>query len=340
MTPRERIRRVLVHEEADFCPYLTCIDSELRERLVEFTCDPGFDRGVVHHTAHVGTGYPSGTERLDANHCRDSYGVIWEDSFPGEFGMVREPILREPSLRGYEFPAAHDPGLENLPEQIAKHPDLYVMWGIGFSLYERAWTLRGIDNFLLDMVERPEFADELLDRICEVNLGLVDQACRFSFDMACFGDDWGSQRGLIMGPKLWRRFIKPRFARMVQRAASYGKTTFLHSDGDVSSIIPDLIEIGLTCLNPVQPDVMDIYQLKKEYGRDIAFHGGVSVQHLLPDSTPDELRQELRRLIREVGSGGGFIIAPTHTLGRDIPLANLMVMVEEFVGQDGHKDAG
>jgi uroporphyrinogen decarboxylase len=334
MTPKERVRRALAHEKTDFCPYEVYFGEELRQRLAALSGDPDFGSNLVHHMASVGTGYPETHERTDDRHYTDAFGVIWEDSFPGEIGMVRDPILKEPSLWGYEFPPVNVPGMfDTMEEQIGRYPDLYVNWGIGFSLYERAWTLRGIDSFLLDMVEHPQFADELLDRICDFNLGLIDQACRFSFDMVRFGDDWGSQRGLIMGPKLWRRFVKPRFARMVQRAASYGKTTFLHSDGDVAEIIPDLIEVGLTCLNPVQPDVMDIYRLKKEYGRDIAFHGGVSVQHLLPDSTPDELRRELRRLIREVGSGGGFVIAPTHSLGGDIPLENLVVTVEEFTHQ-------
>jgi len=248
--------------------------------------------------------------------------------------MVREPILKEPTLHGYQFPTATVPGLFDVMEsQIAQYPDRYITWGIGFSLYERAWSLRGIEGFLLDMVDHPAFANELLDGICEFNLQLIEQACQFPIDCVRFGDDWGAQRGLIMGPQLWRSFIKPRFARMVQRAASFGKATFLHSDGDVREIIPDLIEIGLSILNPVQPDVMDIYEVEGEYGEDIAFHGGVSVQHLLPDSTPDELRHEVRRLIREVGAGGGFIIAPTHSLGDDIPLENLLVLLEEFTRQ-------
>jgi uroporphyrinogen decarboxylase len=334
MTPKQRIQRALAHQETDFCPYDLGFDAGLRERLVAFTGDPNFDQGLVPHLASVGIGYPETHERVDDHHYTDAFGVIWEDSFPGEIGMVRDPILKQPTLVGYEFPPTQVPDLfHSMGEQIAQHPDRYLSWGIGFSLYERAWTLRGIEPFLLDMIERPRFADELLDRICEFNLALIDQACVYPFDSVRFGDDWGSQRGLIMGPKLWRRFVKPRFARMVQRALSYGKTTFLHSDGDVSEIIPDLIEIGLTVLNPVQPDVMDIYQIKREYGRDIAFHGGVSVQHLLPDSTPEELRQELRHLIREVGAGGGFIIAPTHSLGSDIPLENLVVLVEELTRQ-------
>ena len=96
-----------------------------------------------------------------------------------------------------------------------------MSWGIGFSLYERAWSLRGIESFLLDMVEHPDFAHELLDRICEFNLALIEQACRYPIDNVRFGDDWGSQRGLIMGPARWREFIKPRFARMVQAAVRH-----------------------------------------------------------------------------------------------------------------------
>jgi uroporphyrinogen decarboxylase len=334
LTPRGRVARALAHEDTDICPYDLGFWGELRERLVEFTGDAEFDRDLVPHLGHVSIGYPETGERVDERHYTDAFGVVWEESVPGEIGMVREPILKEPTLSGYQFPPAHVPGLfDTFAEQAAQQADRYVAWGIGFSLYERAWSLRGIENFLMDMVERPGFAHELLDRICELNLALIDQACRFEFDMVRFGDDWGAQRGLITGPHLWREFVKPRFARMIERARSHGKTTFLHSDGDVAEIIPDLVEVGLTCLNPVQPDVMDIYQIKREYGRDIAFHGGVSVQHLLPDEPAERVRQEVRRLLREVGAGGGFIIAPTHSLGRDIPLENLVVLVEEFSQQ-------
>jgi uroporphyrinogen decarboxylase len=334
MTPRERVARAVAHQETDICPYELGFWGDLRRRLVEFTGNEDFDRGLQSHLAHVGPAYPETNERIDNCHYTDAFGVVWEESLPGEIGMVRDPVLKEPSLAGHEFPPARVPGLfDDLPDQLARAGDRYTYWGIGFSLYERAWSLRGIENFLLDMLERPRFADELLDRICEFNLELIDQACRFAIDSVRFGDDWGAQRGLIMGPRLWRRFIKPRFARMVARARSHGKTTFLHSDGDIQEIIPDLIEIGLDILNPVQPDVMDIYAIKREYGRDLAFLGGVSVQQLLPRASPEGVRAEVRRLIKEVGAGGGFVIAPTHSLGPDIPLANLVVLVEEFAGQ-------
>ena len=334
MTPRERIQTAVAHQHPDICPYTLGFGADLRQRLVDFTGDPAFDAGLEPHLAGAGPAYPETNERVDDNHYTDAFGVIWEESIRGEIGMVRDPVLKEPSLKAYQFPNPRPPGLfDAMPAQLAAHPDRYSTWSLGFSLFERAWSLRGFDTFLLDMVEHPAFVDELLDRICAFNLELIDQACQHPFECVRFGDDWGAQRGMIMGPHLWRRFIKPRFARMVERARSYGKHVFLHSDGDILEIIPDLIEVGLTILNPVQPDVMDIYAVKREFGRDLTFLGGVSVQELLPRGTPEQIRAEVRQLIAEVGAGGGFIISPTHSLGSDIPLENLVVLTEEFSHQ-------
>ena len=334
MTPREHILRTLAHDPTDTCPYSLGFGGNLRRRLVEHTGDPNFDRGLTPYLLGVGPSYPGTNERVDDTHYTDAYGVIWEESFPGEIGMVRNPALKNPTLDGYTFPDTHvEPLFANIPGQLAAHPDRFSYWGLGFSLYERAWTLRGMEPFLMDMVQNPAFADELLDAICDVNLALIERACQHPIDCIRFGDDWGAQSGLIMGPDLWRRFIKPRFARMVEKATAHGKVTFLHSDGDIREIIPDLIDIGLNILNPVQPDEMDIYEIKREFGHDLTFLGGVSVQHLLPHGTPNDVRAEVRRLIRDMGANGGFIIAPTHSLGRDIPLENLVVLVEEFTEQ-------
>lgn len=334
LTGKERIKRAVAHEEIDCCPYVLWLDGGSRQKLVEFTGDENFCSKIESFMDGVGPGYPGGHERVDDNHYRDEFGVIWEDTFDGEIGMVRDPILKEPSLKGYEFPKTRIPGLfDCVSEQLPKVSHLYLSWSIGFCLYERAWTLRGIESLLSDMLEHPDFVDELLDRICEFNLDLIDQACEHPIDCVRFGDDWGAQHGLIMGPGFWRRFIKPHFARLVERVKSHGKDTFLHCDGDIREIIPDLVDIGLDILNPVQPDVMDIYEIKREFGKDLAFCGGVSVQHLLPRCSAQEVRTEVRRLIREIGAGGGFIIAPTHTLGNDIPIENLAVLVEEVTNQ-------
>ena len=334
MTPKERVCRAIAHEESDICPYNLSFKGDVRDKLVEFTGSEDFDKDIVKHIHSVGPGYPETNERVDDNHYTDAYGVVWEETIPGEIGVLRDPILREPSLDGYRFPDPEIAGLfDKIDEELDRLSDGFCVWSLGFSLYERAWSLRGMEPFLTDMVERPVFAHRLLDHICEINLALIDRACEHEIDGIRFGDDWGAQRGLIMGPGLWRTFIKPRLTRMVHRVASHWKAPLLHSDGLIEEIIPDLIEIGLDVLNPAQPDVMDIYSLKKKYGRRIAFWGGVSVQQLLPRESPETVRREVRRLIQEVGREGGFIIAPTHTLGMDIPAENLLVLVEELTGQ-------
>lgn len=331
MTERDRILAAVAHEHVDPCPYYVELDEPARARLVQFTGDSSVLEGVRQSLCGLGPHYPNTNNRIDATHYQDDFGVIWHESVQGEIGMAREPLLQEPTCAGFNFPPTRVSGLfDDLPAQLERNADRYTFWSIGFSLFERAWSLRGMEPFLMDMAGEPDFAHELLDTICEFNLDLIEQACACSFDCVRFGDDWGAQRGLIMGPDRWREFIKPRMAQMIAKCHRYGKSVFLHSDGDIRAIIPDLIAIGLDILNPVQPDVMDVYALKREFGKDLTFLGGVSVQKLLPHGSPQQIRAEIRQLIRELGVGGGFVIAPTHALGPDIPPENLLAMIEAF----------
>ena len=143
-----------------------------------------------------------------------------------------------------------------------------------------------------------------------------------------FGDDWGQQGGLIFGARLWRRFIKPRLARMYGMVKRAGKAVLLHSCGRVQELFPELIELGLDVFNPFQPEVMDPYKIKECFGRDLSFLGGMSVQRLLPFGTPQAVRDETRRLMERIGRDGGFIIAPSHDMPGDIPLENMVTFIE------------
>lgn len=207
------------------------------------------------------------------------------------------------------------------------------MASIGFSLFERAWTLRGFEQLLVDMIESPEFVHSLLDRITEVNLAQIDFALKHDVDCVRFGDDWGSQNGLIMGPALWREFIKPRIAKMYKRVRDAGKYVMIHCCGDVKAILPDLVECGLNIFNPFQPEVMDIFETKKQYYGQLSFFGGISVQRLLPLGAPDEVRRETRRLLEVLGKGGGYIASPSHDIPADVPVENMVAMIEVLTEQ-------
>ena len=136
-----------------------------------------------------------------------------------------------------------------------------------------------------------------------------------------------------MGRRIWKEFLAPRLKRMYGRVRDAGKIVGIHSCGDVDELFDDLIDIGLNLFNPFQPDVMDVYALKKKYQGRLAFHGGLSVQRLLPFGTPDAVRAETRRLICEIGRGGGYIFAPSHGITADTPVANMLAMFEELHGQ-------
>jgi uroporphyrinogen decarboxylase len=253
-----------------------------------------------------------------------------------DIGVVANCLLPEPRLEGYAFPDPGEKGIfDHVPAFIAENRERFRVGGIGFSLFERAWTMRGMENLLADMYDHPAFVEELLDAIAEYNLALIDRMLEFDLDAIRFGDDWGCQRGVIMGPPLWRRFIKPRLARMYGRVRAGGRKVMIHCCGCVEELFDDLIEIGLNIFNPFQPEVMDTLAVKRKYGDRLAFYGGISIQRLLPYGTPDEIERKVKRLLGELGRRGGYIAAPAHGLPGDIPAENIHAMLEVFWEQAG-----
>ena len=190
----------------------------------------------------------------------------------------------------------------------------------------------------MDAVAEPDFYDELLDRITEQFLAYVDFTCRNlpDVDAVMFGDDWGDQRGVIVGPERWRTLFKPRYARIYEAAHAHGKVVISHCCGSVVDIMPDIIEIGLDVLESVQPEArgMNPYELKRRWGDKITFWGGLGSQSTIPFGTPSEIHAEVRRLRQEMAKGGGYILAPAKTLQPGTPTENAAAVVEAFTSED------
>jgi uroporphyrinogen decarboxylase len=162
-------------------------------------------------------------------------------------------------------------------------------------------------------------------------------------DGVLLGSDWGSQRSLLMSPAIWRDLIAPGEKREYDLVHSAGKHVWIHSCGCIDTIMPDLVEIGMDVLNPVQPEAMDIARLKALYGDRITFWGGISTQRTLPYGTPDEVRADVRRTVELMGRGGGYITAPSQCLQDDVPLANIVALIDEArhaAGREPLKAAG
>ncbi len=275
-------------------------------------------------------------KKIDANHYRDVYGVVWDRSVDKDIGTPVECPIREPEdLDDYVWPdPTDDAWYAGMSEAMVDHPDLLSLYPIGFSLYERAWTMRGMPELLMDMVERPEFVERLMDRIVEHDLVQVHRALELDVDCVYFGDDYGMQTGLIMGPEHWNHFIRPRLKRMFEPVREAGKYVSMHSCGRVDELFDDLVEMGLNMFNPFQPEVMDVFALKKEYHGRLAFHGGMSIQRVLPFETPDEVRSATQQLL-DAGADGGYVFSPSHSVPPDVPPENLVAMMEVVRAQPG-----
>ena len=336
MIKRDVVIDALEFRRPAYVPWQIDLTIQCAERLKKHLGIEDLGEYFDNHFISVSPGI-HGFVQVNENRVRDHYGVTWDRSVDKDIGVPEDWPLKEPTLADYEFPDPDDPKwYAGLADSIAAHPDRFSRFAIGFSLYERAWTMRGMENLLMDMIERPAFVDELLDAICEHNLAIIRHGLELGIDCIHFGDDYGSQVGLIMGPNFWRRFIRPRLARMYAAVRDAGKYVSQHSCGRVQELFDSLVEMGLNMFNPFQPEVMDVFNYIPRYHGRLAFHGGMSIQKTLPFGSVAEVRDLAARLI-EAGANGGYVFAPSHAVPSDVPPENLVAMMEVLRAQPGFR---
>lgn len=355
---RERVVAALNHATLDRCPWQATFTPEFAKRL---RADLHLDEAVGAHNPHGG-GNPCDLEiALDQDLLITSVG--WANSYYGEgsqyvdewgVGWLSARYETPYGVGHYTEPSGHpladadavaryrppDPGRPELytdaEQLIAEHRAEY--WIIGSTvttIFETAWALRGLEQLLTDFIEDPDLADAILDIPYRYHLAAAETLVRMGVDMIWLGDDVGHQQGMFISPRHWRRFLKPRMAHIIERLKSInpGVKVAYHTDGCVYAIIPELIEIGIDVLNPIQPAAMDPVLVKREYGSDLCFWGSVDEQHTLPFGSPDDVRREVVDRIATLGAGGGLILAPTHHVQLDTPLENFWAMVEAVTGK-------
>ncbi len=329
---RDVVKAVLNHEKPPYVPWSFGFTVEARAKLLEHYGDEETLEGELDNH-FLGLGNDVGFfENIGNDRYRDVFGVVWNRSVDRDIGIVEGNVLEEPTLSGYTFPDPLDRRFfEDIDPRIDRCPDRFRVFSIGFSLYERAWTLRGMENLLIDFYHHPQFVRELLEAIADYNIAQARKAMVYDIDAVYFGDDWGQQNGLIMGPKIWREFIKPVLERMYRVVRENEKYVVIHSCGDVDEVFDDLVEIGLSCFNPFQPEVMDIHALLDEFRDRLSFYGGLSTQRTLPFGSPGDVRAETERLLRH-GFDGGYILSPAHAVEGDVPLENMLAFIETARG--------
>lgn len=243
-------------------------------------------------------------------------------------------------LSHYEWPDPVDPGRIQGVRDEAKQLHELDRWAVignieKPSTFELALALRGFERLLEDMAADPAFANRLLDIVNEIQILRYEQFLQEAgpyLDVIFFGDDLGMQTSLLISPRMYRDMIKPRHKALFEaiRRRTDAKILY-HTCGAMSSLIPDFIDIGVDCLNPVQVAAtgMDSAMLKREFGKHMSFWGAIDTQHVLPFGTPDDVRKEVRLRIADLSGGGGYVVAPVHNVQDEVPPENVVAMVEE-----------
>lgn len=334
LTCKERLRKAIFYEQIDNFPTQINYTGRMGTKLANYY---NLEINELHnffnnHMIRIDISYPVKLD--DARRIKfDWWGVGFDTKEEGYYVSLN-PIECSENIEDYHWP---DPNQERLFDEAAKvikndNGEHFITCNMGFCLFERAWALRGFQNFLLDMAVEPAFAEYLLERITEIQLVLIQHFISLGVDGGYFGDDYGSQKNLLFSPDTWRKMIKPRLSRMFAPFREAGLPIIMHSDGNIAEILPDLVDIGLTTLNPVQPEVLSHAWLKKTFGTNLSYYGGISTQTVLPHGTLEEVELAVLNCKKILASEeSGVILAPSHRMMSDIPLKNVEALRNSFM---------
>ena len=331
MTNRERVLRAITFDRPDVPPCQCSLTGQMRDKLFAYPGGKECYEKFGSPTASVDLIPPQTPVKFEYD--RDWFGVVWNKTGADkDIGVIDNLMIPDPEdFENYVFPPVPEEWIrKNCAWLETQKKDKFTVASLGFSLFERAWTLCGMENLLCYMIVEPEFAHALLERITDFNLKCLDIALEYDFDAVYFGDDWGQQHGMIMGPEHWREFIKPCLEKMYGRVKKAGRYVVQHSCGDNQEVLEDLMELGLDVYQTFQPEIYDLRHYQKVFKGRLSIWGGISTQAELPSKTPEEIKAlttERLELFRE----GGLIAGPTHAVPGDVPPENLIAMLEAMM---------
>jgi len=349
MTSRERVNIALSHKEPDRVPIGYVATPEVNDSLKKYLNIDNDEKllkrlGVDYRW--VTPGY-NGPEDLLFGDCWDIPGKdIWgveRKNVSNAYGTYREiskyplkDIKNVNELEDYPWPKVEWLDFSSIKDQIDRLDRDEEYWiilnAMSGSVFEMSWYMRGMEQFLIDLLINPEIATGIIKKLYQFAIEAINgsvKATNGRIDMIFFADDVASQEGMLISVDTWRKMIKPWHMRFYKKAHELGAKTAYHSCGSIEPIIEDLIEIGLDVLNPLQFSARGYpspEKLKKKYGKRLCFLGGMDIQTILPFYSPERIKEETERLIRILGKDGGYIIQATHNIQPDAPPENIIAM--------------
>jgi len=258
----------------------------------------------------------------------DEWRITWrKDNFP-----TAHPLANWEKWRDYHIPDPHARHRFARAEKIIRRrKDKYLLAWDFLTIFERMWMLRGFSKVFVDPYLYPKEFLTLRDTLVEYNMAIVEEWAKRDVDGIFFSDDWGGQKGLLINPEDWRKYYKPAYKEIFGLVRAKGLDVFLHSDGDISAIIPDLIECGVNVIHPVQPGAMDLRQLGEKYTGKLCFWGGIDCQKTLVRGTPHDIREEVCWLKKTLGTKKGGYIGGIHSFLPGVPKENILALYQAFL---------
>jgi uroporphyrinogen decarboxylase len=336
MTSKERMQTALAHEEPDKVPLDVWITPEIRDCLmVETGAKDAWEMKIAlgHDCLVAFVGLVASFYLSDEPRYVDPWGITWAcmpyaDGKGSYTEMVEHPLAGDDSLLdSYRAPDPDEPRqYEELAMLIRRFGKTHsIVGGAASSVFEGPWYLRGMDQFLQDMLVNKDYAHRLIDIVANFHLKAGLRLVRMGCDILLAGDDVGTQDRMLISPELFREFIKPWYGKLFgeYKRANPDLKIAAHICGYIEPVIDDLVEVGLDVLNPVQPLAMDPDRLKKRYGKHLSFWGAVDDQMVMPFGSPADVEAEVRLRIAQLAHGGGYILCPSHNLQPTTPMENV-----------------
>jgi uroporphyrinogen decarboxylase len=337
MNSKERVYKTIKHETTDKIPlYIWYHPDILKSLESEFNCsgkDLEVKLGNDILQTWVSINYFQSQVLKEGEIYLDEYGIKWERL--GGYNMITEnPMLNAniDDLSDYKFP---DPFrsdrydiLKGLLDKYGK--EKFVGSDVSGTIFEPCSAIRGMEQLLLDLSMEPEKVEPFLDNAMNFSLQVAKNSLELGVDWIWLGDDLGTQTNMIISPNMWRTYFKPRMIHIIKELRKIKPDLIMayHSCGYIEQILPDLVEMGYDVLNPIQPKSMDMYEIKRKYGSKITMHCGIDTQEILPFSSKDILEKELKKIIKELGTGYGFIFTASHTIQPDTSNDRIIMMLD------------
>ena len=333
MNSKDRVKTALSFEKPDRVPVSATYVPEIQRKLRDVVGNEDVDLGVlmgndIVYTVH---GFVTGAYLKDSGEYYDEWGCkrkVVKHETGNYTEVVEHPLAREENLVSYKIPDPYDDSRYNESKKIIeKYGENYCVVGaVNQTIFECAWGLRGLHTFIMDIVNNKDFVHELMDKIMEFPLVAGEKLISQGVDIIYLGDDVAMQTGMMISPASWREFLKPRYARLISEFKKVRKDIKIayHCCGNCESILDELYDIGIEVIHPIQPKAMNPINIKKRYGKKFAMWGAMDIQEILPFKSQSEVEEEVKRLIENCGSDGGFILAPAHNIQSDTPIENIL----------------